>query len=73
MVTLIFPLDFLSSPHFSLTIFCVNSLQLLLSLAVVLHSPPTLSRSLLTQSSCRIIPTPPFSKTCEPGLILDLL
>ena len=44
-------------PHFSLTAFSINSLQLLL-FAVVLHSPPTLSRSLLTQSSHRILGLP---------------
>ena len=48
MVTVIFSSSFLSSRHFSLTKFSINSLQLLLSFAVVLHSPPTLSRSLLT-------------------------
>ena len=46
----IFSSSFLSSPHVSL-----NSLQLLLSVAVLLHSPPTLSRSLLTHSSHRIL------------------
>ena len=49
----------LSCPHFSLTAFSINSLQLLLSFAVVLHSPPTLCRSLLIQSSDPIgLPSP---------------
>ena len=43
------------SPHFSLTAFSINCLHLLLSFAVALHSPPTLSRSLLTQSFHRIL------------------
>ena len=47
-----------SSPHFSLTTFSINSLQLLLSFAVVLHSPPTLSRCLSTQSSHYILGLP---------------
>ena len=51
-------LSFLSSPHFSLTPFSVNSLQLLLSFAALLHSPPNLSRSLLTQFSRRILGLP---------------
>ena len=38
-------------PHFFLTTFFINSPQLLLSFAVVLHSSSTLSRHLLTQSS----------------------
>ena len=42
-------------PHFPLTAFSIIRLQLLLSLAVVLHSPPTPSRALLTQSSHRIL------------------
>ena len=48
LVTVIFSSSFLSSRHFSLTKFSINSLQLLLSFAVVLHSPPSLSRSPLT-------------------------
>ena len=40
--------------HFSLTAFSINNLQLL-SLAAVLRSPLTLSRSLLTQSSHHIL------------------
>ena len=65
-VTVIFSSSFLSSPHFSLSVLSINSLQLLLSLTFVLHSPPTLSRSLLTQSSHRILGlprllSPPFS------------
>ena len=55
MVTVIFSLSFLSSPHFSPTVFSINSLQLLLTFAVVLHSPPNLSLSLLTQSSHHIL------------------
>ena len=55
-VTVILCSSFLSSPHFSLTAFSVNSLQLLS--AVVLHSPPTLSRSLLTQSFHPILGLP---------------
>ena len=52
MVTIvIFPL------HFSLTTFPINSLQLPY-FAVVLHPPPTLSRSLLTQSSHHILGLP---------------
>ena len=47
--------------HFSLTAFSINSLQLL-SVTVVLHSHPTLSRSLLTQSSHRIL--------CFPRLLI---
>ena len=50
LVTVILSSSFLSSAHFSLTAFLINNLQLLLSFAVVLHSPPTLSRSLITQS-----------------------
>ena len=34
-------------PHFSLTAFSINSLQILLSSTVVLHSPPTFFKSLL--------------------------
>ena len=41
-------------PRFSLTTFSINSLQLLLSFAVVLHSPPTLPRPLLMLSSHHI-------------------
>ena len=41
----IFSSSFLSSRHLSLTAFSINSLQLRLSSAVVLH-PPTVSRSL---------------------------
>ena len=56
---------FVFFPYFFLTTFSITSLQLLLSLAVVLHSPPTLSRSLLTQSSHHILDLPrllfPFS------------
>ena len=47
--------SFLASSHFSITVFSITSLQLLPSFAFVLHSPPTLSRSLLTQSSHRIL------------------
>ena len=56
MVTIIFSSSFLSS-LFSPT-FSTNILQLLLSFAVVLHSPPTLSTPLLTQSSHRILGLP---------------
>jgi len=42
-------------PNFSLTAFSINSLQLLLCIAVVLHSPHTISWSLLTQFSRRIL------------------
>ena len=42
----------------SLRSFYINSLQLRLPFAVVPHSPPTLSRSLLTQSSHRILCLP---------------
>ena len=59
MVAVNFSLSFLSSSHFSLPTFSITSLQLL-SFAVVLHSPPTLSRSLLTQSSHRIFSLSPF-------------
>ena len=55
MVTVVFSSSFLSSPHFSLTVFSINCLQLLLSVAGVLHSLPSLSRSLLTQSSHRVL------------------
>ena len=44
-------------PHFSLMMFSVSGLQIL-SFAVVLHSPPTLSRSLLTQSFHHILSLP---------------
>ena len=44
-------------PHFYITVFSINSLQLL-SFAVVLHSPPTLSRSLFAQSSHPILALP---------------
>ena len=57
-VTVILSSPFISSLRFSLTVFSITSLQLLLSFVVVLHSPPTLSRSLLTQS-CRRILGPP--------------
>ena len=61
MVTVIFSSSFLSSPYLSLTIASINSLQLL-SFAAVLHSPPTLSRSLLTQSSAFLVSVfPPLS------------
>ena len=53
MVTVVF-FFCLFFPHFSLTMFSITSLQLVLSFVVVLHSPPTLSRSLLTQSSLHI-------------------
>ena len=51
-----FFLRFLSS--LSLTTSSITSLQLRLSFAVVLYSPPTLSRSLLTQSSHRMLGLP---------------
>ena len=44
--------------NFNLTTFSVNSLQLLLSCAAVLHSPPTSFASLLTQSSHRSLGFP---------------
>ena len=53
-VAVTFSSFFLSSHHFSPTAFCISSLQLLF-VAVVLHSPSTLPRSLLTQSSNRIV------------------
>ena len=56
MVTGVFFSSLLSD--FSLTTFSINSLQLFLSFAVVLHSPPTLSRSLLKQSSHRTLGLP---------------
>ena len=64
MITIIFSSSFFSSPHFSPTAFSFTSL-LLLSAALVPHSPPTLSKSLLTQSSHRIIGLPrlPFPST----------
>ena len=46
-----------SFPHFSLPAFSITSLQLV-SFAVVLHSPPTLSRYLLMQSFHRILGFP---------------
>ena len=52
-----------------LTTFSVNSLQLLY-FAVVLHSPPTLSTSLLTQSSHRILGLPCLVLSC---LVLSCL
>ena len=52
LATVIVSLSFLSSLHFFLTVLSVNSLQLL-SFAVVLHSPPTLSRSLLRVPTTR--------------------
>ena len=55
---LLLSLPRLSSPHFSFTTFSINSLQLLLLLAVVLPHPPTLCRSLLTQSSHLILGLP---------------
>ena len=66
MVTVIFSLSFLSSPHFSLSTSSIPGLQRLLSCTVVLHCIPTLSRSLLPQSSHRILDLlhlvfPPFS------------
>ena len=54
MVSAIFSSCFLSSPYFSLPAFSINSLQLI-SFAVVLHSLPTLFRSLLMQSSHHIL------------------
>ena len=54
MVTIIF---FFDSPHLSLTAVSINSLQLLLCF-VVFRSPPTLSRSLITQSFHRILGLP---------------
>ena len=45
-------------PHFSLTTFSTISVQLFLYFAIVLHSPPTLPRSLITQSSHRILGLP---------------
>ena len=50
MVTVIIASSFPSSTYFSLTAFSNSSLQLLLSFAVILHSLPTLARSLLKQS-----------------------
>ena len=73
MVTAILPSSFLSSPHFSLTAFSINSLQLLLSFAVVLQSPPPLSRSLLAQSSHRIICLPRLLFPPLSGHLLSLL
>ena len=58
MVSVILSSSCLSSLPFSLTAFSINSLQLLLSFAVVLHSSPSLSRSPLTQSFYRIIGLP---------------
>ena len=58
-VTVIFFCFF--SPHFSLTLFCVNSLQLV-SFAVVLHSPPTLPRSTLILPSHFRSSLPPFPR-----------
>ena len=46
VVTVICSSSFLSSRYFSLTAFSINGLQLLISFAVVLHSPPTLPRYL---------------------------
>ncbi len=54
MLSVILSSSFVSSPHFSLTAFFINNL-LLLYFAVVLHSPTTISRYLLTQSSHRIL------------------
>ena len=50
--------SFLSSPHVPVTAFSITRLQLLMSFAVVLHSPLTLSRSVLSQSSRRIFSHP---------------
>ena len=50
-VTIILSSSFLSSPHFSLTAFSINSLQFILCFAIVLHSPPTLSKSHSQSSS----------------------
>ena len=55
MVTIIF---FFVFPQFYLTMFSNSSLQLLLSFAVVLHSPPRLTRPLLTKSSHCIFSLP---------------
>ena len=55
MVTVVF--FFIFSFLTSLTTFSINRLQLL-SFAVVLHSPPTLLRSFLTQSSHHILSLP---------------
>ena len=62
---LIFSSSLISSPHFYLTTNSIHSLQLLLHLPVVLHSPPNLSGSLLTQSSHCILgfPGPLFTST----------
>ena len=58
MVTVIFSSSFLSSSHWSLTSISINSLQFLLPFSVVHHSPPTLSRFLLRQSSRHILRLP---------------
>ena len=47
-------------PRFSLTTFSINRLQLLRSVAVILRSHPTLSRSQLTQFCHRILGLPHF-------------
>ena len=49
---------FVSSPQVYLIAFSINRLKILLFFAVVLHSPSSLSKSLLTQSYHRIIGLP---------------
>ena len=73
MVTVVLSSSVLSFPPFSLTTFSIKSLQLLLCSAVVLHSPPTLSRSLLTQSFlCILRHLPPLSVNLHSVPILSL-
>ena len=55
VVTVVFSSFFLSSPQLRLSEFYSNSRQLLLSFAVVFHSPFTPSRYLLTQFVHRMI------------------
>ena len=56
MVTVIFSLSFLSSPHVSLTVFSINNLQLLLFLLFSIFLP--IFSDLLTQSSRFIFSLP---------------
>ena len=49
-----------SSFHFSLTTFCISSLQFILSDALFLHSSPSLSTSLLSNSPSQFQSSLPF-------------
>ena len=72
MVTVVFFFVFFF-PQFCLTTLSINSVHLLRAFAVVLHSPPTLSRSLLTQSSLRILSFPRLPCKPAPSPVVSLL